>query len=141
MSVRFEIAHANVLEYQADVLALKYAQELFGVDAIVVGLLTRKTTLLVNTTLPKAGESLRLPSQAVIAAREILLVGVERRFDYETIRRFGYSVLSILGRTRSKVEHIAMTMQGTGWSGSSTWTAASWRAPIQPLPSETGSDR
>ena len=36
MSIRLEVVHGDALEYPTDVLALKFAQDLYGVDAKVV---------------------------------------------------------------------------------------------------------
>ncbi len=116
MHIRLEVVHGDVLQYDADVLALKFAQDLYGVDAKVVGRLARKG-IRVDGRLPAIGDSLLVESDKAVAAREILFVGVEPlgRFDYETIRRFAYLALSILWRARPAVGHVAMTLHGRGF--------------------------
>lgn len=116
MPVRLQVVHGDVLQYDADVLALKFAQDLYGVDAKVVGRLAKRGVR-VDGRLPAVGDSLLVESDNAVAAREILFVGVEPlgRFDYETIRMFAYSALSILWRDRPTVGHVAMTLHGTGF--------------------------
>ena len=116
MPVRLEVVHGDVLQYDADVLALKFAQNLYGVYAKVVGRLVKNGARF-DGRLPAIGDSLLIESGNAVAAKEILFVGVEPlgRFDHETIRRFSYSVLSILWSARSTVGHVAMTLHGTGF--------------------------
>jgi hypothetical protein len=116
MSVRLEVVHADALEYRADVLALKFAQDLYGVDAKVVGRLV-SNGVRVTPRLPPVGESLLLGTEHAIGAPQVLFVGVEPlgKFDYETIRRFAFSVLATLAKTDSRIEHVAMTLHGRGF--------------------------
>ena len=116
MSIRLEVVHGDALEYPTDVLALKFAQDLYGVDAKVVRRLS-SNGISVESRLPEIGKPLLISSEQAIAAREILFLGVEPlgRFDYETIRRFAYSVLLTLSTSRPSVEHVAMTLHGRGF--------------------------
>jgi hypothetical protein len=116
MSVRFEVVHADALDYRADVLALKFAQNLYGVDAKVVGRLAANG-IHVQSRLPPVGESLLIETEYAIAAPQVLFVGVESlgNFDYESIRRFAFSVLSTLATAQTPVEHLAMTLHGRGF--------------------------
>jgi len=107
---------ADVLDYRADVLALKFAQDLYGVDRKVFTRLVRKGTN-VNAQLPPVGDTLLISSEDVVAAHEILFVGVEPlgKFDYGTIREFSQSVLSVLAKQRPRTKHVAITLHGTGF--------------------------
>jgi hypothetical protein len=113
MSIRLEVVHGDALEYPAEVLALKFAQHLYGVDRNVVSRLAANG-ISVNSRLPEVGKSFLISSEHVIAASEILFMGVVPlgRFDYQTIRRFAHSVLSTLSSERPSVEHLAMTLHG-----------------------------
>src|SRR5262245_58722587 len=108
MSVRLEVVHDDVLRYDADVIALKFAQALYGVDLKVVRRLSDNGIDVIDR-LPVIGESLLIDSQEAVKAREILFVGVEPlgRFDYESVRRFACSVLSTLAKERRGVRHVA----------------------------------
>jgi len=116
MSVRLEVIHADVFDYRADVLALKFAQALYGIDAKVVGRLTANG-IDVKSHLPPGGESLLVKTEFVLATPQVLFVGVEPlgTFDYESIRRFAFVVLSTLEKAHSHIEHLAMTLHGRGF--------------------------
>lgn len=116
MSIRLAVVHDDALDYPTDVLALKFAQDLYGVDAKVVARLANNG-ISVRSRLPEVGKSLLISSEQAIAAREILFLGVEPlgRFNYETIRHFAHSVLLALSTNRPSVEHVAMTLHGTGF--------------------------
>src|SRR5262245_45931613 len=114
--MRIEVVNADVVHYDADVLALKYAQQLYGVDLRVIGLLTQRG-IDAAANLPAIGESLLVAAEGIVAARDVLFIGVEPlgRFDYETIRQFAGSVLKTLAGVPSKIRHIAMTLHGRGF--------------------------
>jgi hypothetical protein len=116
MSIQLEVVHGDALDYPTDVLALKFAQDLYGVDAKVVTRLA-SNGIRVKSRLPEIGKSLLISSERAVAAREILFLGVEPlgRFDYETIRRFAHSVLLILSTNRPSMQHMAMTLHGRGF--------------------------
>jgi hypothetical protein len=116
VSIRIEIVNGDALEYAAEVLALKFAQHLFGVDAKVVQRLERNGVQ-VEPRLPAIGTTLLLNSGNAIAATEVLFMGVEPlgRFNYQTIREFAHSVLAILSKERPSLKHLAMTLHGVGF--------------------------
>jgi len=116
VSIRLEVVHGNALEHPAEVLALKFAQHLFGVDLEVVDRLERNGVQ-VESRLPAVGTALLLNSGHVIEATEVLFMGVVPlgRFDYQTIREFAYSVLATLSKERPSLQHLAMTLHGVGF--------------------------
>lgn len=116
MSIKIEIVNSDALEYAAEVLALKFAQHLFGVDRKVVKRL-ETNGIQVGSRLPSAGTALLLNSGNVIAATEVLFMGVVPlgRFDYQTIREFAHSVLATLSKERPSLQHLAMTLHGVGF--------------------------
>jgi hypothetical protein len=116
VSIRLEVVNGDALGFPADVLALKFAQQLFGVDAVVVDRLERNGVD-VRSRLPRVGATLRVNSGNGIAAAEALFVGVVPlgKFDYQTIREFAHSVLSTLGREEPSTQHVAMTLHGVGF--------------------------
>lgn len=116
MTVAIEAIHGDVFAYRADVLALKFAQHLFGVDQQVVSQLVKRGTDL-RTRLPSIGKTLLVQSENVVPTRELLFVGVEPvgRFDYETIRVFARHVLLALQEQRPATEHVAITLHGPGF--------------------------
>ena len=116
MSIRLEIIHGDALEFRTEVLALKFAQHLFGLDRKVVDLL-EKNGVRIKSRLPPVGSPLLVNSGHSIAATEVLFVGVAPlgAFNYETVREFARSVLTTLGETRPSLQHLAMTLHGVGF--------------------------
>jgi hypothetical protein len=116
MPIAIQAIHGDVFEYRADVLALKFAQHLFGVDRQVVSGLAKRGTEL-GHRLPPIGKTLLIPSENVVLTDELLFVGVEPfgRFDYETIRLFAKRVLSTLKEERPSTQHVALTLHGGGF--------------------------
>jgi hypothetical protein len=114
--IRIEVVHGNVLSYPAEVLALKFAGYLYGVDRMVVELLEENGAK-VAPRLPAVGKALLLNSTQVIAATEVLFMGVVPlgKFDYQTIREFAQSVLATLSKERPSLQHLAMTLHGVGF--------------------------
>ena len=116
MPIAIEAVHANVLEYRADVLALKFAQNLYGVDLKVVSKLAMRDPRLENR-LPFIGQTLLIASEGAATTDDVLFVGVEPlgRFDYEAIRDFAKRVLTTLHEERPSTSHVAMTLHGRGF--------------------------
>jgi hypothetical protein len=111
-----KIQSGNALEFKADVLALKYAQEFYGVDAAVADLLfTEEDDLF--TLLPKVSGFRLLATKGKIAAKAILFVGVKplRQFGYPEIREFGKKVLTSLASAAPEINHICLTIHGAGY--------------------------
>ncbi|MCI0395679.1 MAG: hypothetical protein L0332_25065 [Chloroflexi bacterium] len=82
--MQIQVVQGNALEYQADVLALKYAQAHYGVDRSVAERL-REEGVPFSRRLPGVWESLFVNTRQVIAPDAVLFVGVEppSHFDYE----------------------------------------------------------
>jgi hypothetical protein len=113
-SIKVTVATGDALERSCDVLAVKYAQGLYGVD------------LLVHERLIKAGRQVEFPppwgfrfeeSVSGIAARHLLVVGVPplRQFSYKEIRKFGSKVLSALAGKSPKTKHVVLTLHGASY--------------------------
>jgi hypothetical protein len=112
--ITIEVVSDDALQFSADVLALKYAQDLYGVDALV------------NEKLTQAGRHVAFPppsgfrleqSVAGIRAARLLFVGVPtlREFGYREIRDFGRKVLSSLAGKAPETRHLALTLHGAGY--------------------------
>jgi hypothetical protein len=116
VGIQIEVVHGDALRFRADLLALKFAQHLFGIDKKVVERLSQKDGSL-SARLPSIGDTLVVRSEQIIAAREILFVGVEPlgRFDYQEIRRFARCALSTLAKEARSVSHVALTLHGVGF--------------------------
>jgi hypothetical protein len=114
-SISIDVQEGDVLGFDADILALKYAQGLHGVDSVVADLFE------------KSGQPLHFPapmrdvkivrSVDGVAAKDILFVGVPplQALGYGEIRAFAHKALSALARNAPKTRHIALTLHGPGY--------------------------
>jgi len=114
ISLTVEVGDA--LTFNADVLALKYAQALYGVDEAVAGLLFSDDDDL-TSLLPKVSGFRLLSSRGVIAAKNVLFVGVKplRQFEYQEIREFGRKVLISLAGAAPDTIDLCLTIHGSGY--------------------------
>jgi len=113
MQVTVEVKTGDALKIQADVLALKYAQDLFGVDAVVASHLSKFHTDLI-TSLPRIGEHLLVESYGSLGVKAVLFVGVNPlwRFGYQEIREFARRALDHLAQVASNTKHLCLTLHG-----------------------------
>lgn len=114
--IAIEVVEGDALEIDADVLALKYAQQYYGVDELVAARLVqagiKKTRMK-----PKIGEFRMVPTNSAISAENALFIGVVDLYDfgYREIREFARRVLSSLAGATPEVRHIATTIHGAGY--------------------------
>ncbi|MDQ3919806.1 MAG: hypothetical protein M3348_15165 [Acidobacteriota bacterium] len=110
------IKAGDALKFQADVLALKYAQAFYGVDAAVAELLSTEYDDL-TSLLPKESGFRLLPSKEAIASKAVLFVGVKplSQFGYQEIREFGRKVLISLADAAPETKHLCLTIHGPGY--------------------------
>jgi hypothetical protein len=114
--ISIKVEEKDALSFSADVLALKYAQAFYGLDAEVAERMIAKGTdrsLLV----PKPWGFRYLPAQGAIQASNVLFIGVDplREFEYEGIRGFGRKVLTALAGNAFDIHHLALTVHGPGY--------------------------
>ncbi len=106
----------DVLQFEADVLALKYAQAFYGADAAVSDRLLSAGMLLPEIC-PGVGESRLVPARGAIAAGAVLFLGVVplSKFRYQQIREFSRRALEELAGKAPKTRHLALTVHGPGY--------------------------
>jgi hypothetical protein len=112
--VSIRVTVADALSYKADILALKYAQFLYGVDRAVYQRLTGEEP---NLRLPKLGEFVLHESHSSVGAAKVMFLGVQplNSFGYAEIREFGRKVLELLAAEAPEVAHLALTIHGPGY--------------------------
>jgi hypothetical protein len=112
--VSIDVLQGNALTLQADVLALKHAQTLYGLDKVVFEKLTATGA---GLDPPPIGRHLLVPSGDAVASGQVLFVGVERLrdFNYREVRDFGRRVLEVLWQDAPSARHVAMTIHGPGY--------------------------
>ncbi|MEX2228899.1 MAG: hypothetical protein WEB13_04590 [Dehalococcoidia bacterium] len=111
--VTIEVVHGDALETAADVLVLKYAQALHGVDLIAAGRLTAS-----GRTLAVPGPwSTRLEQTlGALTPPLVLFVGVPPlyEFRYAEIRRFATTALAALAASAPDARTVTLTLHGPG---------------------------
>ena len=87
--IAIRVVEDDALTFRADVLALKYAQEHYGVDGAVAQCLDSRYANLVEL-MPNVNDSRFLDAAGTIGATAVLFVGVRRlgHFEYSSIREF-----------------------------------------------------
>jgi hypothetical protein len=112
--VDIEVKEGDALTEQADVLVLKYAQALYGVDALVVDALRAAGR---NIQLPEPWEACLEDSLPAINASRLLFIGVPplHGFGYREIRTFALHAIATLAERAPKTRHVLLTVHGPGY--------------------------
>lgn len=113
-TVTVSVEREDAFAIKADVLALKYAQATYGVDAAAAELYARAGRP-VQFPLPWAFHLERSP-EGVVPER-VLFVGVPslREFGYREIRAFARKVMAALAGEAPSTRHLAVTVHGPGY--------------------------
>ena len=116
--MEISIVQADALAFGADVLVLKHAQALYGVDAQVVRRLDdNRGGVFAAVPLPPIGAVSLVDSRGLLGARNLLFLGVEPlgQFGYAEIRAFARDSLKALAEKVPDAAHVAMTLHGVGF--------------------------
>lgn len=114
--VIFAVQVGDATTFDADVIALKFAQALFGADRAVATALAKNEDQIMES-LPTPGEFELFSTHGRIRAKHVLFlnVGYLRDFGYEEIREFAARVLRTLAGVAPSIRHLAMTIHGVGY--------------------------
>lgn len=112
--VEIRVKTADALTFKSDVLVLKHAQALYGVDSAVVERLAPQYP---RMRLPKIGKELFVDTLDLLGTSHVLFIGVEplHNFGYTNIRKFGLRALSMLPKENPNIKHVALTIHGPGY--------------------------
>lgn len=116
--IAFDVVCGDALTFATDVLALKFAQTLYGVDRIVADRLFSDSGISDPMKLfPKLHGFKLMNANGKIAANDVLYVGVEplHEFEYEQIREFGKKVLVSLATAAPNIKTVGVTIHGPGY--------------------------
>jgi|GEM_PF-618213 len=115
-TIDFTVQQGDITSFDAEVVALKYAQAFYGADAQIASLL-RSIGIPIDTLRPEAGDFRFVQTEGRIKANHALFVGVPslEYFDYPQIRQFAAQVLNVLARVAPNTRHLAMTIHGIGF--------------------------
>ncbi|MEJ2680185.1 MAG: hypothetical protein P8144_01555 [Gammaproteobacteria bacterium] len=113
-SLKLSVVVGDAFTIKGDVLVLKYAQNLYGLDKAVHARLQQKGTV---PTLPGVDEDIIVETRDALGVTCIQLVGVEpiRQFNYSEIRDFTRRSLLSLARKLPSSRHVIFTLHGVGF--------------------------
>jgi hypothetical protein len=116
-SIEFSIEQGDITSFNADVLALKYAQEFFKTDKIIAYLLEQAGIDSIENIRPNIGEYRYLETKKSIQASYALFVGVPDLFEftYQDIQEFAAQALKVLANIAPTTKHLAMTIHGANF--------------------------
>ena len=112
-----EMVQGDVLEFSADVLALKYAQHYYGADEAVSSRLIAGARADPSALQPQPWEYVFVDTGRLVPSRHVLFVGVPRlvQFNYNEIERFAFEAIKTTWVECPQAQHIAMTLHGPGY--------------------------
>jgi len=113
-TIRVSIETDDALRFRADVLVLKHAQALYGVDGAVFEKLSSAG---IKSKLPKIGAHQAVASKLALGVDRVLFLGVEplSHFGYGEIREFGRRAMTVLATYKQAARHVALTIHGPGY--------------------------
>ncbi len=114
--IEISIVEGDALEARGDVLALKHADGLYGLDALVCRELEAHGVD-VRGRLPERGKTLMIESQGQLSVHSVLFLGVGDlyQFKYRGIREFATSVLAVLAQEAPKTRELVVTVHGANY--------------------------
>jgi hypothetical protein len=106
--MEFSIATGDIKHFEVDLIAVKYSEDFWKVDADVTALIKAASRS------PDVDEYAYVATSGRVVARAALFVGVPPAgvFSYEHARRFATRVLEVLAVEAPDVHSVAMTVSG-----------------------------
>lgn len=110
------VEEGDVLDFETDVLVLKYAQGFHGADMAVADRLHAAGIARADLA-PRMGDAALVEVPGGVAASRVLFLGVEPlyQFRYRQIRDFASRALRLLGSKLPTCRHLALTIHGPGY--------------------------
>lgn len=114
--ITVEVITEDAIHYDSDILVLKYAQALYGLDKKVVSFIEQDRPS-IQSELPKSGEYLVVDTPEGITTQKVIFIGTPRlgNFGYKEIREFGRLAISSLLNSKLPIKHISLTIHGAGF--------------------------
>jgi hypothetical protein len=114
--VSLTIEQQDALEFQADILILKFARSHYGLDLAISSKLTTQG-IPHEAFMPDDGYTELIDSKGILGVKHILVVGVKSLWDfaYFEIRKFAQKALKDLHDRQVPAKHICLTLHGVGF--------------------------
>ncbi len=111
------IQSGDALELQADVIALKYARDFYGLDGAIANLLISNSVYGDYEIRVPETEHRLLLTKGTLKTPYVLFLGVCKlyEFGYKEIKAFSFEVIKALSKQNVKIKHLAMTIHGAGY--------------------------
>ena len=115
-NISVEVINDDAIQYESDILVLKYAQNLYGLDRNIVYLMEQRGSYF-REHLPKTGKYFIVDTPDNITPPQVIFIGAPRigELGYKEIREFGWHAISSLSATNLPIEHISLTIHGVGF--------------------------
>jgi hypothetical protein len=115
-TIEFAIVQGDIFSFDADIVALKYAQAFYGADSRLAYSLQGKG-ISIEDLQPDIGAFRYVETFGYTRAGHALFVGVQRltQFGYPEIRSFASKVLEGVNQYAPSAEHVCMTIHGVGY--------------------------
>jgi hypothetical protein len=116
-SIRFSVELGDILTFDADVAAFKYAQAFYGADLAAAKALAGASAGDIRNWELAVGEHRFVDTRGALRAPTALFVGVEplEQMGYKSIRAFAGSVIEAVAGSPEPVRRLAMTVHGPGF--------------------------
>lgn len=110
------VEYGDITTFNADVVAVKYAQDFYGADYEIASRLSSEG-IPIDELRPPQGYYRFVQTKFSIRAPYVLFVGTPSlgKLDYREIRDFSRKVLTILANQAPTTKHLAMTVHGPGF--------------------------
>jgi hypothetical protein len=110
--IEIRVLAADVISHPANVLVLKYAQDLYGADKKVA-----TVAKLDVKNMPKINRHSWFRAPAGVAADDVLFLGVGplHEFEYRQIREFARRALIVTAQEAPNAREVALTLHGPGY--------------------------
>jgi len=108
---------ADIASVPADLLLLKYAQNLYGADQSIAARLAERGVCHDSDIAPQVGECFLLDTGAAIAPKQTLFLGTPklRSFRYREMTQFARRAIKLIGEKRLPVRKLTTTVHGAGY--------------------------
>ena len=113
-SLKLSVVQGDAFTFESDVLVLKYAQSLYGLDQAVHMRIQQRG---IAPKLPDVNDEIIIETHGSLLATKVLFVGVKplRQFNYSEIRDFARRSLASLAHKEPSARHVTFTIHGAGY--------------------------
>jgi hypothetical protein len=115
--IKVSLTNDDLMEVDADVLLLKYAQAFYGADEAISLRLLQDNLCNEQQITPAEGVASLIEARGAVASRKVLFLGTPSlgAFRYREIRQFAQRAIEALAALGERVATLATTIHGAGY--------------------------